>query len=219
MVDILDFSNPQSVLLRETIHRLGGSPISSIVADRLGSFAEIQSMGFSDWFPELCFCILVANSPARKILRAIESIEPECLLRSSEEDLRRRLKMSGVRFHNRASFIVEARKFTDLKDRVLRYRKSTDAREWLAGNIRGLGYKEASHFLRNVGFLDLAILDRHVVHVLISTISVPGAGMPKSRNQYLEMEELYLRFSGFVGLRPGELDLYLWYLSTGDIVK
>lgn len=219
MIDIFDFSNPESVFLRETIHRLRGSPISSIVAERLRSFAEIQSMGFEQWFSELCFCILVANSPARKILKALQSIERECLLLSSEEELRMRLKALGVRFHNRASFIVAARESVDLKDRVLHHRKSADAREWLVANLRGLGYKEASHFLRNVGFLDLAILDRHVVRVLRSTVVLPGTSMPKSRNQYIGMERLYLRFSEFIGLRPGELDIYLWYLRTGDIVK
>jgi thermostable 8-oxoguanine DNA glycosylase len=32
------------------------------------------------------------------------------------------------------------------------------------GNVKGIGYKEAGHFLGNIGFnQDLAILDRHIL--------------------------------------------------------
>jgi len=45
------------------VRRLQKSPISKVVRKRL---AEFKKLGKSDnWFSELCFCILTANSKAR----------------------------------------------------------------------------------------------------------------------------------------------------------
>ena len=41
-----------------------------------------------------------------------------------------------------------------------------ERRAWLVDNIKGLGYKEASHFLRNIGFDDYAIIDSHILDLL-----------------------------------------------------
>jgi len=38
--------------------------------------------------------------------------------------------------------------------------------EWLVKNLTGLGYKEAGHFLRNIGSGKIAILDRHILRNL-----------------------------------------------------
>jgi len=205
--------------LRTLVQRLRASPISNIVNDRLRSFSAMQSKGFEEWFSELCFCILVANSPARKVYRVMQSTDAEALINLSENELRKRLKTLGVRFHNRAGFIVQARRTTDLKERVLSFATPFKARYWLVENFKGIGYKEASHFLRNVGFFDLAILDRHIISVLRSMDRVGLPGTPKSPKQYLELERFYLDLSTSLGTRPGELDLYLWYVRTGDIVK
>ena len=63
-----------------------------------------------------------------------------------------------------------------------------DLRAWLVREVKGLGWKEASHFLRNIGFRDLAILDRHILrnlrrHGVIRTIP---ASLPEKR--YLAIE-------------------------------
>lgn len=93
------------------------------------------------------------------------------------------------------------------------------AREWLVKNVEGIGWKEASHFLRNVGFGGVAILDRHVLRVLHEHGLI--GEIPKSlpRGRYLEIEEKIEKLARKLDLSLGELDLYLWYMKTGEILK
>lgn len=84
----------------------------------------------------------------------------------------------------------------------------------------GLGYKEAGHFLRNVGLgEDLAILDRHILKnlVLLGVIDEVPASLTKRR--YLEIERRMIEFSKKTGIPMGHLDLLLWSKETGEIFK
>jgi len=95
---------------------------------------------------------------------------------------------------------------------------SGEVRDWLVGNVRGLGLKEASHFLRNVGFFDVAIIDFHIIDLLV------GKGLIKrprslSRRRYLEVEGVLRKIADKAKMSLGELDLYLWYLETGKVLK
>ena len=91
-------------------------------------------------------------------------------------------------------------------------------REWLVKNIKGLGYKEASHFLRNIGFDDYAIIDFHIVDLLVKYNIIQK---PKSltKQKYLEIEEKLRKIAKKTNLTLAELDLYLWYMETGKILK
>ena len=78
--------------------------------------------------------------------------------------------------------------------------------------------KEASHFLRNIGFKDYAIIDFHIVDLLVnhSLIEKPKTITPK---KYLEIENLLRELAEKTSLSLGELDLYLWYKETRKILK
>jgi len=91
-------------------------------------------------------------------------------------------------------------------------------REWIVKNIKGIGYKEASHFLRNIGYDEYAIVDFHIVDLLVKHDIVEK---PKSmtKTKYLEIEEILKTIGNRVNLNMAELDLYLWYLETGKILK
>jgi N-glycosylase/DNA lyase len=91
-------------------------------------------------------------------------------------------------------------------------------RDWLVKNVKGLGMKESSHFLRNVGYKDLAIIDFHIVDLLEreKLIERPKTITPK---KYLEIEETLTKLGEKTSLNLAELDLYLWYLETGKILK
>jgi N-glycosylase/DNA lyase len=89
----------------------------------------------------------------------------------------------------------------------------------LVDNIKGIGYKEASHFLRNVGFFDYAILDKHVIRTLYTNKLVPHLHKSLNRNNYLEYESVLGKLCKKLKLSQGELDLYLWYLSTKKVLK
>ena len=91
-------------------------------------------------------------------------------------------------------------------------------RNWIIKNIKGLGYKEASHFLRNIGYTNYAIVDFHIVDLLARYNLI---NKPKSITKmiYLKIEELLKKISNKLGINLAGLDLYLWYLETGKILK
>ena len=132
----------------------------------------------------------------------------------SQEELTKKLVELGHRFPNtRAKFIVEAREnFRKIN------LKHENIREALVKNIKGLGMKEASHFLRNIGFNNYAIIDFHIIDFLVKNglIEKPKALTEK---KYLEIESVLEKIAKETSLSLGELDMYLWYLETGKVLK
>jgi N-glycosylase/DNA lyase len=172
-------------------------------------------------FRELVFCIFTPQSKARSCWAAVERVcDAELLINGSAEEIAKELK--GVRFHNtKAARVVGARKYLKgFKARIANFETPFEAREWLVENINGMGYKEASHFLRNIGMgQDLAILDRHILKnlVLLGVIGeVPRHISPK---KYLEIEASMKNFSGREKIPMAHLDILLWYRETGEIFK
>jgi N-glycosylase/DNA lyase len=134
-------------------------------------------------------------------------------------ELAKKLKEFGHRFWpQRAERIVLAR---DCKGELcsLIFKKSgIEMREWLVENVEGLGMKEASHFLRNIGYKDLAIIDFHIIDLLEreKLIERPNT---LTKNKYLEIENVLREIGNKTGLNLAELDLYLWYIETGKVLK
>lgn len=189
---------------------------NSTVNARIKEFEEIGKHEESA-FKELCFCILTANCSAKKAI-AIQSAIGDGFMHMSKEELRGKLIELGYRFPNRADYIVEARKYCGKLLRMIsEFKSSFLAREWLVDNVRGIGYKEASHFLRNIGFKDLAIIDRHVLKYLIDKEIVDYRSL--NRKRYLELEVLLSSIANELSITLAELDLYIWYLKTGEVLK
>ncbi len=94
------------------------------------------------------------------------------------------------------------------------------AREWLVENVKGYGYKEASHFLRNIGLgADLAILDRHILKNLKSAGVIRQIPKSLNRKNYLDVEERMRKFARKVRIPLDHLDLVLWYKEAGEVFK
>lgn len=94
------------------------------------------------------------------------------------------------------------------------------AREWLVENVKGLGYKEASHFLRNIGLgEELAILDRHILKNLLLLGVIAELPRSPTKRLYLEIEKEMAAFSSRTGIPMGQLDLLLWYKEAGEVFK
>jgi len=207
--------------LIKDINKLRKSSIRTIIDKRIKEFSKINKKGNRDWFSELCFCILTANTSAELGLK----IQNELGYRGftdfkDEQELSLRLKKAGYRFYNRrAHFISLANQFKNIKSIISKIKNHDKKREWLIKNIKGLGYKEASHFLRNVGFFDYAILDKHVLNLMKDNKLI--SSVPKSVNekQYLEFEKILETISKEININQGELDLYLWYMKTGKVLK
>ncbi|MEM0158713.1 MAG: N-glycosylase/DNA lyase [Thermoplasmataceae archaeon] len=198
---------------------LSTSDVGDRIRKKVLEFQKAGTESAENLFSELCFCILTANTSAEMGIRTIESIGLENLLTASQEELRDLLKKNRYRFYNlRSKFIVSARWVIDELPGLIRGPDHSGSREYLVNNIMGIGYKEASHFMRNVGIFDFAILDKHILRIMSQ--EMPGIKLkPTSRKRYLEIEAAFIEKSLELGLKPGILDLYLWYLATGKILK
>jgi len=190
------------------------------VESRLSEFQAFKHKTNLDWFSELCFCILTANSKARTALAIQKELGFQGFAKHSQSKLAETIRRNKHRFHNNKSrYIVEARKNLDIKDIITKHKTSQEAREWLVENIKGLGYKESSHFLRNVGYTDLAILDRHVINLMLENKLIKIKPKSLNRNTYLEMEKKLEILSKKLQLNQAKLDLYMWYLKAGEVLK
>ena len=205
--------------LLETIEELKRSDIRKLISARTNEFKEIGNKPSKKIFKELCFCILCANYSAERCIM-IQSIIGNGFLTLSEKCLREKLKVNGYRYPNvRAKYIVEARIFQDsMKYIINSFEDEDELREWLIENIRGIGPKEASHFLRNIGYTNFAILDFHIIDILIRN-GLFKKRKPLSKREYLEIEEVLKKIARKVNLNLAELDLYLWYMETGKVLK
>ena len=204
--------------LLSRVEELKRSSVRARVESRLREFRELGLKGSDETFKELCFCILTANFDAEKSIRIQEEVD-EGFLSLSEEELAETLRRFGHRYpRKRAEYIVEARKLKDSLNKIVGSLDGESAREWLVKNVRGIGYKEASHFLRNVGYTDLAIIDYHILDLLVKyrLIEKPRT---MTRRRYLEIEGILKRLADRLNVNLAELDLYLWYLETGKILK
>lgn len=201
------------------VKRLMNGEIKAVVERRIREFELAGKSSNPEIFKELCFCILTANFNAEKSIVIQETIN-NGFFTLSFEDLEQRLREMGHRYpRTRAKYIVEARRYANnLKERLKTFNSSLEAREWLVKSIKGIGYKEASHFLRNIGYKDLAIIDFHIAD-LLDRYRVIKKPKTITRKKYFEIEEVLRLIAGKLGISLAELDLYLWYLETGRILK
>lgn len=201
------------------VQELRRTPVKSLVDSRLRQFRSFQKKADDDWFSELCFCILTANSKARTALAIESELGKEGFLTCDLGALRSCIRRNKHRFHNNKSkYIVEARKNRRIKSLLSSIDGSASAREWLVKNVKGIGYKEASHFLRNVGYTDVAILDRHILN-LFEEHKIAKRPKALNRKSYLEIEKKFNSLARKADMSAAELDLYLWYIKTGEILK
>jgi len=205
--------------LLKLIKRLQKSDIKKKIDKRIGEFKNAGKMGNEKIFKELCFCLLTANYDAQKAINIQNKIQ-DGFIRYSENRLSQELKKLGHRFwRQRAEFIVGARKHKKtLKKIICSCKTDKHRREWFAENVKGLGYKEASHFLRNIGFPDCAIIDFHIIDILARNKIIRK---PKTltKKVYLKIEKVLSVMAKKLHISLAELDLYLWYLETGKILK
>jgi N-glycosylase/DNA lyase len=200
------------------IEALKNSEISTTIRKRIKDFKSIDIKSNEELFKEMCFCLLTANFNAEKSIKIQEEMG-ECFLTDSKEELSKKLKHYSHRFPNtRAEYITQSQICKDKLNKVVEILDKKILREWIVNNVKGLGYKEASHFLRNVGFDDYAIIDFHIIDVLVDHQLI---SKPKnlSKKNYLEIEKILRTIAKKTDLTLAELDLYLWYMETGKVLK
>jgi len=214
-----------------TIDRLRATHASrrKEIRARLNEFNQVWSSGSdSRLWEEMVYCIFTAGSSAASGMTAVNAVKP-LLDNGSRVAMTRALKEPpAYRFHNvRAEHVVATRTFLRanlsmrLREKLASFRDSGERRDWLAKTpgIKGLGYKEASHYLRNIGFKGYGILDKHIIRCLAELGVLDSAKPPTTRGRYLASETLMKDFAKEVGINFDELDLALWSMKTGKILK
>lgn len=198
------------------------------IEKRLKEFKEIWERGSNeDIHAELSFCILTPQSKAVNAWKAITTLRENGLLfNGSAEDIVEYLNI--VRFkNNKAKYLVALREqMQNEKGEIITkdfFNSITDVkekREWIVKNIKGMAYKEAGHFLRNVGFgKEIAILDRHILKNLVKLEVIEDVPKSLTPKLYLEIEEKMKAYCKFISIPMDSLDLLLWYKEAGEIFK
>ncbi len=200
--------------------------VKDVIASRLEEFRALwKSASEERLFAEMAFCLLTPQSKARTCWSAVENMVRDNVLLTAPHDVIESY-LVGVRFkRNKASYIVEAReKFCKngcrIRERLSSFSSPFEAREWIVRNVKGYGYKEASHFLRNIGIGEqLAILDRHILKNLKLAGAIQEVPSSLSRKKYLEIERIMTDFSRLIGIPMPHLDLLLWFMEAGEVFK
>ncbi|PIT84836.1 DNA lyase [Candidatus Micrarchaeota archaeon CG10_big_fil_rev_8_21_14_0_10_45_29] len=193
---------------------------------RLCDFEKLRGADSKIIAGELCFCICAANSSAAAAWKAQQKLQAEGLLFSKNgKKIAKVLLEAGVRFHNnKAKFIIEAREKLvgkgELSAYLKKYANAREVRNALAADVKGLGMKEAGHFLRNIGYgEDVAILDRHIMKNLLKYGAIEEIPASLGKKRYMEIEEKMLEFSSVAKVPIAHLDLLFWSEGAGRIFK
>ncbi|MFH1308298.1 MAG: DNA lyase [archaeon] len=202
---------------------------SHAIKSRLKEFSAIRQ---EEYFYELIFCLLTPQSNAKKCWDAVQELKKcsrniqdkeyhQAILITPSIKIKSCLKRNTRFYKNKTAYILELAKNWKNTEKIIYMEKNPIyLREFLAKNIKGLGMKEASHFIRNIGKSknQLAILDRHILKNLIALKVIQN--IPDlNKNNYLLIEKLMKNFSKKIKIPLDELDLLLWSLETGEIFK
>ena len=190
------------------------------VRQRLGQFSSIPP---EKYFYELVYCLMTPQSSAVSSLRAQQMLEahdfqhkeidPEPFLHQREY---------YIRFHKtKAQLLLEMKsRYDEILNAITNSSSAFEKREWLVANVKGIGYKEATHFLRNVGRNDgLTILDRHILRNLKMHNVIRSLPASLTRKKYLSIELRFQKFAEEIGVTVDELDLVFWSNETGQVLK
>ncbi len=196
------------------------------IETRLNELKNNYKQGDYEIFKELLFCLLTPQSKAENAWQIIRDLEKENLiLKTPESILKEELKRVRFRF-NKTKYILEAQeKFVKngrivLKEIIEQFNDEKEARRWFVKSVKGLGMKEASHFLRNIGKGEnLSILDRHILRALKELGIIDAIPKSLTPKRYEEIENKMELFARDIDMPLSHLDFVLWHIETGRIFK
>ncbi len=175
---------------------------------------------------EMVFCFFTGGCSAKMGLRSVAAVRP-LLLEGTHEELMNALVGKHRYPRARAGYIVASRTFLQehcnlqLRKKLESFENPLERRDWLVKEkrIKGLGYKEASHYLRNIGLRGYAILDKHILRSLAELKIIDDPKPPNTRSRYLTIENKLKNLALLSEIDFDELDLVLWSMKTGEILK
>jgi N-glycosylase/DNA lyase len=193
--------------------------LQPLIIARLQDFAAVKP---EQYFYEMCFCVCTPQSKAEnadvvaKLLQERDfqgaGFDPTPILRD---------KTHYIRFHNtKARRLLQVRQqWPDIASVLASAASAEHKRDWLAENVDGFGYKEAAHFLRNIGYRNVPILDRHILKHLAHCGVFAEIPNIATKARYLAAGEAFKQFGEHVGISMDELDLFFWAMEAGLILK
>ncbi len=199
-------------------HRLFAELRPQILA-RLEDFRRVQP---EQRFYELCYCLCTPQSKAENADAVVKILQERDFERKGFSPVAvLRDNAHYIRFHE-----TKARRLLKAREEWLHIALVLDStlsdeqkREWLVENVDGMSWKEASHYLRNIGYLNLAILDRHTLKHLVRCGVFADVPNIAGKARYLSAGDGFKRFAAYVGIPMDELDLYFWASEAGLILK
>lgn len=216
-------SHPVTIEKVKETHSARGREIRA----RLAEFDAIWQKGTDEkLWEEMVFCFFTGGCSAKMGLRSVEAVRP-LLISGDHEELMNALVGVHRYPRARAGYIVASREFLrehcelKLREKLLSFSDDLERRDWLVKEkrIKGLGYKEASHYLRNIGFKGYAILDKHILRSLAELGYIENPTPPGTRAKYLATENKLKELAANLKIDFDEMDLVLWSLKTGEILK
>ena len=189
------------------------------IRQRLQEFRDVPR---EEYFFELLFCLLTPQSKAAHAERVIavlraqgfprQAVDPVPVLRNPEH---------YIRFHNQKAkrLLLVQENWKEIEEVLASGEPSAHKRSWLVANVNGLGWKEASHVLRNIGHLDIAIIDRHILKHLMQWKVIEEITGSITPTRYLALEEGFRGLADHFGLTLQELDLLFWSFEEGTVRK
>lgn len=197
------------------------------IIDRINDFKKIWSYKMEEEiFDELIFCHLTPQSKAKLCWQAVQDLKKYNIYKTRNLNHTYQL-LNKVRFkYKKSRYIIKTinNYYNNgnpiFSTYLIKLPDIMKKREWLVKNIKGLGYKEASHFLRNIGLYDkIAILDRHILRNLYSFNIINEIPESISKYQYIDIENKMKTFSKEIRIPLSHMDILLWYKETGEIFK
>lgn len=193
--------------------------IKQDIQEKLTEYTNIPK---EKYFYEFCFCICTPQSKAVNAFKVQQILEQRNFKDNPFDPAPILLnKDNYIRFHNqKAERLLTAREFFPNIERILEQNMSdAEKRIWIADNFSGVGMKESAHFMRNIGYRNLGILDRHILKHLKNCGVYDEIPNISSKKRYLEAERKFLDFADEINISVDELDLLFWSSEAGLILK
>ncbi|AEF86378.1 probable N-glycosylase/DNA lyase [Treponema primitia ZAS-2] len=197
--------------------------------NRLDDFRSRWAEGSDqDIFEELCYCLCTAREKAKYAFAAMGSLrKTKKLFKGSEAEIDAVLLESGIALHPaKAQRIIQNREIyypgtkKKIEKEFLCFNDILLSRRELKNRINGFGFKEASHFLRNLGFGEkICILDTHTAQQLVQYKVISERPSSWTEKKYLEVERAMIGFAKKVKIPVDALDLVFMLKENPEIIK
>lgn len=192
----------------------------------IGSFEQkIKRCDDAELFDEFVYVILAAGSSASSALRGEKALRGIYKFRNRvpKKLVFEMLKKASCRFwKTKGEYIIDALKRLkreSFKEEITKRLDDPEELRFYLTTFSGVGFKAASHFLRNIGIFGFAILDKHILNSLVEFGVIESVPKQINPGKYLYLEKKFKEFANTVGISIEELDLLLWSRKTGRLLK